>query len=348
MKLEIDRAVTGFARARRTSLLALIVAVAVTLAALAAAGAAAGIQGREAQTKIYFIVPELANPFWVPGKKGAQDAAKKYGVDLHITGTPQFDAHQQINLLQDAETAGAQGIVVVPGDPTTLNNEIAKAVGKKIYVGAAILDAPKSKRQFFVGPGVVQEGRTEGQRVLAALKRQGATGQVQAVITTCLPGSSGQEGRRKGFTLAVTKENPYKSKFQVKIVAYVNATGEPAKSLAAHQNLLLAHPDVKVIYPMCAISTQNAGQAVKAKNRHDIIIAGHDWLPETLNLIQQGWIAWSLGEDPYGNLYNAVKWLALAAQGKKPVPHGAFISKSIIATKANLAQIRKSPNASGG
>jgi ABC-type sugar transport system substrate-binding protein len=110
---------------------------------------------------------------------------------------------------------------------------------------------------------------------------------------------------------------------------------------------LLAHPNVKVIYPMCAINTQNAGEALKAKNRKDVIIAGHDWLPKTLSLIQEGWIPWSLGEDPYGNSYNGIKWLAQAIKGQKAIPHGVFISDSIIATKANLAKIRKSPNASG-
>lgn len=333
---------------RKRGLVLWLAAFALAGILIAGASTATAIPRRASQNpvKMTFIIPELANPFWIPGKKGAQDAAKKFGVNLQIVGTQQFDAHQQIALFDNALTAGTQAIVTVPGDPSTLNNAIAKAKAKGVYVGSVILDAPKSKRDFFVGPGVVGEGREQGKRVLQALNRQGASGTVEAAITTCAPGSSGQEGRRKGFTQVVTKQNPYKAKFQVKIVQYLNATGEPAKSLANHQNLLLAHPNLKVIYPMCAINTLSAGQAIKAKNRKDILIAGHDWLPQTLDLIEQGWIPWSLGEDPYNNCYKAVQWLAQAVRGKA-VPHGSFISKSIIATKANLAQIRKSPNASG-
>jgi ABC-type sugar transport system substrate-binding protein len=183
--------------------------------------------------------------------------------------------------------------------------------------------------------------------VLDVLHRRNARGVVQAVITTCAPGSTGQEGRRAGFIETVTKQNPYLSAFQVKIVAYLNATGEPATSLAIHQNLLLAHPDLKVIYPMCAINTLSAGQVVKAENRKDIIVAGHDWLPQTLDLISEGWIPWSVGEAPYDNCFKAVEWLAQAVRGVKPVPRGLFITKTILATKGNLAEIRKSPNASG-
>jgi ribose transport system substrate-binding protein len=333
----------------KRTLVGALAAVAIAGTAVAATATAAGKPGRAARdrVKLTLIIPELANPFYVPGEKGAQRAAAKYGVDLQILGTQQFDTHQQLALFDDALTAGTQAILVVPGDPTTLNTAIATAKAKGVYVGTVFLDAPASKRDFFVGHDVVGEGRQQGARVLQALNRKGARGSVQAVITTCAPGSTGQEGRRSGFTQVVTKQNPYASRFQVKIVAYLNATGEPAMSLANHQNLLLAHPDIKVIYPMCAINTLSAGQVVKAKNRKDIIIAGHDWLPQTLDLISQGWIPWSLGEAPYDNCYKAVQWLAQAVRGMKPVPRGLFVTKTILATKANLAEIRKSPNASG-
>src|SRR2546421_1232861 len=326
-----------------------VAAPALAAVVVAATPTAPAKSERVSQDKIRmtFIIPELANPFYVPSIKGARLAAKRYKVDLQVVGTQQFDAHQQIALLDDALAAGTRAIIAVPGSPTALNNEIAKAKAKGVYVGTDILDAPKSKRDFFIGHDTESEGREQGRHVLQVLHRRGQSGVVQAAITTCLPGSTGQESRRRGFTQAVTKHNPYKGKFQVKIVTYLNASGEPAKSLANHQNLLLGHPDLKVIYPMCAISTLDAGQVVKAKNRKDIIVAGHDWLPQTLDLIEQGWIAWSIGELPYENTMKAVKWLAQGVRGTKPVPHGIFHSKAALATRANVAKVRKSPDASG-
>jgi len=323
----------------------------VALAAVAlVAGSLAAVRPSQAardKVKLTFIIPELANPFYVPGEKGARRAAEQFAVDLQIVGTQQYDAHQQIALFDDALATGARAILAVPGDPASLDNEIAKAKTKGVFVGTAFLDAPKSKRDFFIGPDTVAEGREQGKLVLQTLHRRKASGVVQAAITTCLPGATGQERRRAGFTVVVTKQNPYESTFHVHIVTYLNATGEPAKSLAIHQNLLLAHPDLKVIYPMCAINTLSAGQVVKAKRRKDIIVAGHDWLPQTLDLIEQGWINWSIGEAPYDNCFTAVRSLAQAVRGSKPVPHGLILSKTIVATKGNVAQIRKSPNASG-
>jgi ribose transport system substrate-binding protein len=325
-----------------------LVAVAVAGAAVAATARATNAHERasEERVKITLDIPELANPFYVPAIKGARLAAKKYDVDLTVVGTQQFDVHQTIALLDDALTAGAQGILAIPGNPVTLNNEIAKAQAKGVHVGTVILDAPKSKRDFFIGHDEEQQGREQAARVLRVLNGRGARGVVQAAITTCLPGSTGQERRRRGFVQVATKHNPYRDKFQVKIVAYLNATGEPAKSLANHQNLLLAHPDLQVIYPMCAISTLDAGLVAEQKNRKDLIIAGQDWLPQTLDLIEEGWIPWSVGELPYENTAKAVRWLAEAARGK-PVRHGIFYAKAALATKANLDQVRKSPDASG-
>jgi ABC-type sugar transport system substrate-binding protein len=326
-----------------------VAAVAAVAMALAGTSCAPDKPGRAPpdEVRMTLVIPELANPFYIPGKAGARRAAEQSKVDLQIVGTQQFDAHQQIALIDDALTAGTQAIVAVPGDPTTLNNAIGKAKAKGVYVGTVFLDAPQSKRDFFIGHDVVGEGREQGRLVLQALRRSGAGGRVEAAITTCLPGSTGQERRRDGFTQVVTRQNPYKATFQVEVVAYLNATGEPTKSYANHQNLLLAHPNIEVIYPMCAINTLSAGQVVKAENRKDIIIAGHDWLPQTLDLIEQGWIPWSVGEAPYDNCYKAVQWLAQAVRGTKPVPHGLVLTKTILATKANLSQIRRSPNASG-
>jgi ribose transport system substrate-binding protein len=334
-------------RGSRTAVAALaLVALVVTAVATSSATARPGRASQD-KVKLTFIIPELANPFYIPAINGARLAARKYGVDLQVVGTQQFDAHQQIALLDDALAAGTQAIIAVPGSPTALNNEIAKAKAKHVYVGTDMLDAPGSERDFFIGHDAEAEGRDQGRRVLQLLHRRGARGVVQAAITTCLPGSTGQERRRRGFTEAVTKQNAYEATFQVKIVSYLNATGEPARSLATHQNLLLAHPHLEVLYPMCAINTLSAGQVVKAEQRKDIIIAGHDWLPQTLDLIEQGWIQWSVGEVPYENTEKAVQWLAQAVRGTRPVPHGTFYAKVTLATKANVHRIRASPDASG-
>jgi ribose transport system substrate-binding protein len=300
-------------------------------------------QGGQAPVKITFLVPELANPFWVPAKRGAEDAAKQFNVDLNLTGTQQYSAQQYIALFQNALTAGAQAVAITPGDPVSMNNLINEAVAKGIPVGTVILDAPDSKRVFFTGPDVYREGLEQGKRVVDTLKGLGVKGVVKAAITSCLPGASGQELRRKGFKDATMEQNPYKDQFTVEIVAELNATGEPSKNYATYQSLVTAHPDLKVMYPMCAIDTLSAGRIAKAENLKGVIIAGHDFLRQTIDLIAEGWITWSLGENPYENAFRAIQWLANGLRGE-PIPQGNRFSESTFATPSNVDEIRKSPD----
>jgi ABC-type sugar transport system substrate-binding protein len=294
--------------------------------------------------KITFVVPELANPFWVPGERGAQDAAKAFNVDLTLTGTQTYSAQQTIALIQNALAGGAQAIAITPGDPSSLNNLIAQAVDNGIPVGTVILDAPDSKRNFFTGPNVYNEGSAQGKRVVETLHAEGAKGVMKAAITSCIPGATGQELRRKGFKDAAIDQNPYKNDFTIEVVAELNATGEPSKNYATYQSLVTAHPDLKVMYPMCAIDTLSAGKIVKAQNLKGVVIAGHDFLRQTIDLIQEGWITWSLGENPYENSYRAIEWLAKGVRNQAPVPKGNFYTDSEFATPQNIEEIRKSPN----
>jgi ABC-type sugar transport system substrate-binding protein len=340
--MSILKTVASTDRLARFGLRLLVIPSLIALIGLGAATQASA-QTDQKPVKITFLVPELANPFWVPAKRGAQDAAKQFGVDLNLTGTQQYSAQQYIALFQNALTAGAQALAITPGDPTSLDNLIDKAVTSGIPVGTVILDAPKSKRVFFTGPSPYQEGIEQGKRVLDRLHEEHVTGVAKAAITSCLPGATGQELRRKGFKDATLQQNPYKGEFTIDIVAELNATGEPSKNYATYQSLVTAHPDLKVMYPMCAIDTLSAGKVAKAENLKGVIIAGHDWLRQTIDLIGEGWITWSLGENPYENAYRAIEWLTKGLRGA-PIPQGMHYTDSKFATPSNLDEIRKSPD----
>jgi ABC-type sugar transport system substrate-binding protein len=94
---------------------------------------------------------------------------------------------------------------------------------------------------------------------------------------------------------------------------------------------------------MCAIDTLSAGRIAKASDLKDVVIAGHDWLRQTIDLIEEGWIDWSLGENPYENAFRAVQWLAQGVRGEE-IPRGNFHTESEFAIPSNLSEIRKSPN----
>jgi ABC-type sugar transport system substrate-binding protein len=295
------------------------------------------------------ILPELQNPFELPLEAGARDAAKKLGFTLKLVGPNPPTTQAQISLLQDQITQKVDGIVLEPADTSALNTTIAKAVSANIPVSTVILDSPASQRAFFLGPNAEKEGEQEAQRTMAVLHGQHAKGVINYVVTSCFPTVSGQLLRRAGWEKAAKNKNRYKSEFTMHEVGFYNSTTDPAKNLSTIQTIYTSKASsIRVAYAMCAPDTEDWGKTLRQHSDHHIIVAGHDWLPGTLNLIQQGWLRWSLGEAPYESTVTSLTDLYNHAVHGTALPHGSFFSKSLYATKANLATVRKSPDAIGG
>jgi ribose transport system substrate-binding protein len=323
------------------------------LATLVLAGAAqSGVSthtqasAAHASPTLALVLDDLTNPVELPLRKGAKDAAKKLGFTLKVVGPSPNTAQQQISLLQDLVAQKVSGIVILPVDSSALVPAINAAVDAGIPVATTELDAPTSKRSFFYFGGTppLQQGQMQADKVAAYFKAKGATGTVNYVVTSCLPTVTGQQDRRKGFEQEVAKLNK-QNKFKLKQIAFANTTTDPAKNLVNIQNLYTAHHDqMQVAYAMCGPDTQNWGTVLSRNNDHNILVAGYDWLPKTLDLIGQGWVGWSMGSSLYDEGLHTFSVLYDHAAKGAPLPTGFTHGTSTYATKANLAQVRSSPD----
>lgn len=328
----------------------LVVLALALVGALVAAATAASAVHRTAKTtasiKLALILDDLTNPVELPLRKGAQAAAKKDGFTLNITGPNPNTAQAQIALVQDAVAQKVNGIVMLPVDSSALVPAINAAVAAGVPVATTELDAPTSKRAFFYFGGTppLQQGMMQADKVAAYERSHGATGTVNVVVTSCLPTVTGQQDRRKGFEQEIAKLNKRDS-FQLKEIAFANTTTDPAKNLTNIQNLYTADGSkMQVAYAMCGPDTQNWGTVLSRSNDHKILVAGYDWLPQTLNLIGQGWVGWSLGSSLYNEGYYTTDVMYQHFAHGKPLPKGFPHGTSTWATKANLATVRQSPD----
>lgn len=329
----------------------------VTLIALAGTLLLSGCGGSGTNTtsKTYtlaLVLDDLTNPVELPLRKGAKDAAAKYGFTLKIVGPSPAGAQAQISLMQDLQTQKVDGIVILPIDSTALVPAINKAVDAGIPVATTEIDAPDSKRAFYYFGGAVplDQGKLEAQRVFAYYKGQNTTGTINYVVTSCLPTITGQQDRRKGFEDEVTAENAG-SPFQLKEIGFYDTTTDPAKNFANTQNIYTAKgSQMQLEYAMCGPDTQNWGKVLKAASDHHILVAGYDWLPATLDLIEQGWVAWAQGSSLYNEGLATFTKLYQAVTKTAAMPSGVIHGDSIFCDKSNVAQIRLSPDvtAAGG
>jgi ABC-type sugar transport system substrate-binding protein len=302
----------------------------------------------KATVTLALVLDDCVNPVERPLVKGAEDAAKKLGFTLKNVCPNPNTAQQQISLVQDLVAQKVDAIIILPVDSTALVPAINAAVDAGVTVATTELDAPTSKRSFFYFGGTppLGQGKIQADRVAAYFKAKGATGTVNYVVTSCLPTVTGQQDRRKGFETEAAKLNASKKyKFKLKEIGFFNTTTDPAKNLVNVQNIWTAkHSKMQVAYAMCGPDTQNWGTVLRRNKDHKILVAGYDWLPKTLDLIGEGWVAWALGSSLYQEGLHTFTVVHNHFAKGTPLPSGTSHGNSIFATKKNLAQIRKSPD----
>jgi ribose transport system substrate-binding protein len=333
---------------RRAALLGALAAVALAIAAAAQSGvrSPAGAATNKANITIALVLDDLTNPVELPLRRGAEDAAKKYGFTLKVVGPSPATAQQQISLMQDLQAQKVTGIVILPIDSTALVPAINSAVSAGIIVATTEIDAPSSDRSFyyFGGSPPLLQGKMQADRVAAYYKKKKAKGTINYIVTSCLPTVTGQQDRRSGFEKEAAKLNR-RNKFKLKEIAFANTTTDPAKNLVNVQNLYTAHhSQMQVAYAMCGPDTQNWGTVLSRAGDHNILVAGYDWLPKTLDLIGQGWVGWSLGSSLYGEGLHTFSVLYDHTSKGAKLPTGFTHGTSIFATKANLSTVRSSPD----
>jgi ribose transport system substrate-binding protein len=309
-------------------------------------GGSGGSTSSVKKITLALVLDDLTNPVELPLRKGAENAAAKYGFTLKVVGPSPTTAQAQISLMQDLQTQKVTGTVILPVDSSALVPAINNMVSAGIPVATTEIDAPTSQRLFyyFGGSLPLDQGALQADKVFAYLKAKNATGTVNYVVTSCLPTITGQQDRRQGFEQEVAKLNAG-SAFKLKEVGFYNTTTDPAKNLTNIQNVYTAkHSSIQVAYAMCGPDTQNWGTVLKENGNHSILVAGYDWLPTTLDLIQQGWVGWSLGSSLYQEGLHTFTLLYEHFAHGAPLPSGVVHGTSTFATQANITTVRNSPD----
>ena len=332
-------------RHRRGTRIALITAIATLL--VGAGWGTAVAQTDASDVSIALVLNDLTNPVSAPLRKGAEDAAAEFGFDLTVVGPSPATAEGQISRLQDVATQEVDGVILLPVDSEALVPAIDALVDSGIPVVTTELDAPGSKRAFFFfgGANTLDQGRFSAERVFETLASRDAEGTLNYVITSCLPTVTGQQDRMNGFVERVTELNAEDYPFDLQQVGFYNTTTDPARNLANIQNIYTAEAgNIQVAYAMCGPDTMNWGLALKQNDDKGILVAGYDWLPGTLDLIEEGWVEWAQGSSLYQEGNHTAKVLFEHLANGTPLPEGALSGEAVWADRSNIDEVRNSPD----
>lgn len=225
----------------------------------------------------------MDNPFFkVIADTLATEAAKNgYRVDA-VSGD--FDVNKQQNQVRDFIVRKVSAIVLCPCDSKAIGTAVqeANAAGIPVFTADIACLDPAAKVVCHVATDNKPGGRLAADAIVEALGGRGKVAILDhPVVESVMLRTEGFRER-----LAELNKDP---NTEVEIVATLAGGGDKAKSYAAAQDLLQAHPDLNAIFAINDPSALGAVAALEnAKLADRIKVVGFDGQPEGKQAIRDG------------------------------------------------------------
>jgi ribose transport system substrate-binding protein len=235
-----------------------------------------------------FVSANLQVPYWKTAGTGFSNAAGQFKVRSDYTGPQNYDPKAERDAIDQAVQKKASGILLGVTDPAVLKDSIDKAIVAGVPVITVDSDAPSSKRLFFIGTNNYQAGFTGGQRLAQELKGKGN------VVVFTMPDQSNLQERLRGYKDALARTP------DIKVTRVVDIQGDPRIAFDTTTQIVGKERD-KVQAFVC-LEAQSGKEVAGVLNSYHVTgktVMAFDTDPETLDWIQKGLIAATIGQKPY-------------------------------------------------
>ncbi len=288
-------------------------------------GASSGSSGGGKNYKMTLVAGVKGDEFYITMNCGAQAKAKELGVTLDFQGPDEFDASQQIPVLDAVTAKSPDAILIAPTDTKALFAPITQAAqNSKIVLVDTTLDDP-SMAVSQIASDNTAGGKTAGDTLLKLIGGKG-----KVMIINVKPGISTTDQRGKGF------EDAVKGKAGVEYLGQEYSNDDPAKAAAIVTATLAKHPDLKGIFATNLFSAEGAASGLRQAGKlGDVKIVGFDAGPKQVQDLKDGLVQALIAQKPADIGAQGVEQAYNALAGKSTTAKIGTDSVSI--TKDNLA-----------
>lgn len=299
-----------------------------SLAALAALTAC----GRENRKTIAVIPKANADLFFITVRTGAEGAARDLHVSLNWSGPDvETDYSRQIEIVDSMIVRRVNALAISATDDRALVDPVERVIRAGIPV--TIFDSAVNIDNFvsLIATDNHAAGCTAARRLAALVPGKG-----QIAMLMQKPGGVSTELREPGFEETIRHEFP-----RLTIVARQYGMGDRARSMAAAENILAAHPALAGIFASseaCSIGAIRAIRARRLSGRVKLIT--FDVSDIHIEALRDGTADVMLVQDAYRIGYEAVKSLAMKLAGESPSRRLDIPARVVTKTNLDLPAIQ--------
>jgi len=259
----------------------------------AAVGTGAGVAG---QPTVALVVKTLNNPFFIEMQRGAEEAAKKAGVNLIVQAADrEVDVERQMQIIENLIERKVDALCIAPSGSREIVPVIVKANRANIPVlivdtraDEQALAAAGGKIATFIGSDNFDGGRLAGAFIVEKLGGKGNVAVLEGIA-----GHETGDARLRGFKEAVAKAPG------IKVVASQPANWERDQGYNVFQNILQANPSIDALFACNDLMALGAVEAIGAAGKSGkILVVGFDAQPEARAAIQKGTMAATVAQFP--------------------------------------------------
>lgn len=258
-----------------------------------------------AKVSMGLAISTLNNPFFVELKEGAEEAARKAGVDLVVVDA-QNDANRQLASIENLIQKRVSVILVNPTDSSAIVPAIKAANQAGIPVITVDRGASGGEVATHIASDNVAGGRMAAEYVAKLLGGKGKVVELEGI-----PGTSAARDRGKGFNEAL-KKYP-----DIQVVARQEAGFDRAKGLTVMENILQAQPKIDAVFAHNDEMALGGLKAIAAANRTGIKVVGFDAVDDAVKAVKDGKLAATVAQKPAEMGRLAVEFGLRVVQGQK-------------------------------
>ncbi|MDR3211329.1 MAG: sugar ABC transporter substrate-binding protein [Planctomycetota bacterium] len=301
-----------------------------TLALFASSALYAGQVKNYADINIGFAGMTLNNEYHITLANGAKAKAKELGVGIDVqAGDQHASAAAQLVIIENFLSNQVDGLIIVPSASEGLETALAKAKEQGVVVINAdtLINREVAARAGLPNIPFYGTNNFEGAKLAGQYVREKFPKGSQTAILTGIEGHQNAADRRNGFIEGAGDA--------IQVVAEQTANWEVDQGYTAAQNIISAHPDLKLIFA----SNDNMGigalRAVEEAGLKDkIAIVGFDAVSEALELVANGDFLATVAQYPSKMGELAVENIVKAIRGE---PYADYIDTGVkVILKANV------------
>jgi ribose transport system substrate-binding protein len=288
--------------------------------------------GRSSARLIGVVPKATSHLFFVSVHAGVLAAAHDLHVEVLWNGPQnETDYARQIEIVESMITRQVSAMAISATDQEALVAPVERAIRAGIPV--TVFDSAVNINDYvsFISTDNYAAGCT-GARTLAQFI--GGRGKVGMVMQK--PGGTSTVLREQGFDATIGKEFP-----QIHVVARQYGMADPARSRAAAEDILTAHPDLAGIFASSEAASLGSIQAIRNRNlAGKVKLVTFDFSRAHIEALRDGTSNAMLVQDPYRLGYDAVQSLVEKLNGQTPSKRVELPVRVLVEADLNTPDVR--------